>query len=64
MKIEERIAKRFGELESQFVAIEPELVDEEVVYDVAQWKQWATSVSHLLRVVFGADDAPRKEFRY
>lgn len=56
MKLDERMGKRFKELEDQMRGLPSRRVGgNSLSYDTAAWQQWATSAMGLIRSVFGED---------
>jgi hypothetical protein len=63
MATDELVVKRFVELETQMneLPVEGRAADK-AYYKTAFWQQWATSVQHILSVVFGENSPHYKNF--
>ena len=62
MKIDERMNKRFNELDDQMRGLPSSRSERggSLSYDTVVWQQWATSAMGLIRPVFG-EDSPHYE---
>lgn len=64
MLIQEKMTKRFAELEEQMASLRViERQHASPIYETATWRQWSTSVLSLIQAAFGENSAQLSNFR-